>query len=164
MDDLTKFWARVDVHGDEKCWPWLGPIDHSGYGVSTPGNLPGSAHRVVYQELVGELLNDDEGNPLVIDHMCHDPATCDLVSECPHRRCCNPSHLRLTTRAENVAKGRALSRGAHVTHCPKGHEYTNENTYVYQKKNGGSARFCRACGRESGYAYRAKKKARKQMS
>jgi HNH endonuclease/NUMOD4 motif-containing protein len=32
------------------------------------------------------------------------------------------------------------------THCPRGHEYTEENTYRYLNKNGG--RGCRACARE----------------
>ena len=33
------------------------------------------------------------------------------------------------------------------THCPKGHEYTKENTYMCLKKNGKISRSCRICGR-----------------
>lgn len=34
------------------------------------------------------------------------------------------------------------------THCPRGHEYTEANTYVFKKKNGLLNRQCRACKQE----------------
>ena len=57
----------------------------------------------------------------------------------------NPDHLEPVTRGEN------LHRGAHrnkvKTHCPQGHEYTPENTYVWGDRN---FRQCRTCTRERG--------------
>ena len=46
------------------------------------------------------------------------------------------------SRARNAAALRA--RAAAITHCPRGHEYTPENTY----RNKRGKRICRACNRE----------------
>jgi len=39
------------------------------------------------------------------------------------------------------------------THCPKGHEYTKENTYTQIKTNGKTCRLCRTCHRENRRRY-----------
>lgn len=44
-----------------------------------------------------------------------------------------------------------------VTHCPAGHAYTTENTYLYTK-DGYTARQCRACKRASARAFWARLK------
>lgn len=162
VDPIARFWKKIDVRGPEECWPWQGIINPSGYGLTAPPGLPKEVHRAVYQLEVGDLHNDEQGRPLVIDHMCHDPKICHLSNECPHRRCCNPAHMRLTTRAENVTKDRAASGQGRKTHCPRGHGYTQGNTYVYYRKNGGPARFCRTCLRESNKKSRAKRRARER--
>lgn len=59
-------------------------------------------------------------------------------------------NLRWDTRSGNSLD--AVRNGqwhtANRTHCSQGHEYTPENTYVYQRKGGGTARFCRTCDRD----------------
>ena len=56
-------------------------------------------------------------------------------------------NLRWDTRSANghdaVRNGRNTM--ANRTLCPSGHEYTEANTYVYVKKDGNKARFCRTC-------------------
>lgn len=47
---------------------------------------------------------------------------------------------------QNVGSGRGGYQRA-KTHCPKGHEYTPENTYVYVRANGKSGRSCKTCDR-----------------
>jgi hypothetical protein len=49
-------------------------------------------------------------------------------------------------RARGIAPPRRPQRGpaAERTHCPQGHEYTPENTYVSARRG----RYCRACNRE----------------
>lgn len=57
-------------------------------------------------------------------------------------------NLRIGTFSDNaydkVRNGR--HHNACKTHCPKGHEYSAENTYVLPSRP--SARYCRACHRE----------------
>jgi hypothetical protein len=56
-------------------------------------------------------------------------------------------NLRWDTPTENnldiVANGN--HHNANKTHCPSGHEYTPENTYVMKKRNGMTYRVCRIC-------------------
>jgi hypothetical protein len=70
---------------------------------------------------------------LVIDHLCREPG------------CVNPLHMEAVSMETNTQRG-LLDRGAFqraVTHCPHGHEYTEENTAHRNDR-----RHCRACARE----------------
>ena len=66
------------------------------------------------------------------------------------------SNLAYGTKAENVRD--SIRHGTHSearkTHCPSGHEYTAENTYVTPKRP--DARYCRACHAEHSRAHKAK--------
>lgn len=113
------------------CWEWTGARDKHGYGrfESPHGYL---AHRFFWIELVGPIPG------LVIDHLCR------------NTRCCNPDHLEPVTQAENMRRAHgAAAMHAAKTHCPRGHEYTTENTYIDKR----GSRNCRACRRSgpSGY-------------
>lgn len=104
-DDLdADFWALVDTKGGDvdQCWPWTGSANIAGYGVF----LHYGAHRNAYR-----ITNGDIPEGMVIDHVCHDPEACPGGSDCPHRICCNPSHLAPALSSENTARGRS---SAHV--------------------------------------------------
>lgn len=66
----------------------------------------------------------------------------------------NLSNLAWGTRLENMLD--RVRNGIHSntrkTHCPRGHEYTPENTAIV---NGGRSRSCRACRRERHHEKRA---------
>lgn len=120
-----RFWAKVDLDGPNGCWLWTAkktPGKHAGYGVfAITAHVQPMAHRYAYELLVGPV---PEG--LVLDHLCR------------VRNCVNPVHLEPVTQRENIM--RQLNTGTE-THCPHGHEFTPENTYVAPK----GYRQCREC-------------------
>jgi hypothetical protein len=86
-----------------------------------------SVHRLVLLAFVGPCPDGLEGL-----HWDDDPANNRL------------SNLRWGTPGDNQRD--CIRNGNHwkvnITHCPRGHEYTDENTYVAP---GSGHRFCRAC-------------------
>ncbi len=114
---------RSKIEFTDTCWLWTAATSH-GYGrVQWDGRLH-QAHRVVYELLVGSI---PEG--LTIDHLCR------------VRNCVNPEHMEPVTNRENILRGEAPSAlHAKKTHCPQGHPYSEENTFV---ANG--SRNCKKC-------------------
>lgn len=128
-----RFWSKVDVRGPSDCWIWQASLNR-GYGQIGSGGKWGRplvAHRVAWELLKGPLPDG-----VVLDHMCHDAASCPVGLTCPHRRCCNPAHLRITTIGDNVSR----SLSARTT-CKHGHPWTPENTYFNAK----GTLCCRVC-------------------
>jgi hypothetical protein len=134
--------ARVVVD-ESGCHLWPGAGTAKGYGQIGwhESGVPRRSltHRAIYESTFGAIPDG-----LDIDHMCHDPERCkpDRAVDCPHRRCCNPLHLRPAKRRENVLRGAGFAADNAVkTHCPQGHPYDDANTYV--APNGW--RQCRVC-------------------
>jgi len=130
-------------NGDEGCLLWTGATGRGGYGrMKLDDGTTIAAHRFVLEFINGEPIPDGmQGG-----HVCHDKAvlagTCagDSTDDgCRHRACCNPEHLELQTPSQNTAAQDHAER--RVTHCPQGHEYTDENTRI--TKDG--KRKCRTC-------------------
>lgn len=139
-DWVKHFWSRVDkTGGPDACWPWTKARNADGYGVVATEKGPlATAHRTAFELTVGPVPKG-----LMLDHICH-TNDCTLGTHCPHRRCCNPKHLRPVTNAENASPERAFRDRSHrVTACPHGHEYTPENTRTDRHGH----RRCRACDR-----------------
>lgn len=113
------------------CWLWNGRLNKDGYGRTADDKL---AHRVSYTLLKGAIPDG-----LELDHLCR-------------VRCCvSPDHLEPVTQAENFRRSMpntqairkwTADRAARTTHCPYGHEYSAENTFL---KRG--MRNCRECHR-----------------
>lgn len=101
------------------CHNWTHKLSARGYAY----NFYGPVARQVWQSKFGVL-----DKSLVIDHLCRNPA------------CINTDHLEPVTQAENVRRGDVWKIHGLKTHCPRGHEYNEQNTRVYNGR-----RHCRAC-------------------
>jgi hypothetical protein len=143
--------AKLDTSDPEACWLWPGGTNGDGYGQLASNMRNHRAHKFFYEHMVGPV---PEGR--VLDHLCHDPETCEGGKTCPHRRCCNPKHLQVETNRENLMRGGTLAaENVAKTHCINGHEFTPENTH--HRSRGG--RECRECMRTRARDYgRAKRK------
>jgi len=116
------------------CWEWLAYRNYYGYGTLNVGGRMRLAHHAVW-ELIHQQprpQSNEAGEKLVSDHLCE------------NRGCVNPDHIEFVTNAENVRRGQSGRNNRAKTHCPKGHEYSAENTHV--TSNGW--RRCRTCIRE----------------
>jgi hypothetical protein len=128
---LAEFSVNVDRspgHGPAgDCHVWTGVRDPRGYGR-------------IRNKLATHfaLLFSGRERPSTSHGALH---SCDTTS------CVNPAHLRWGTQKENAgdASNRLRYPNARKTHCPRGHEYTKENTLSTERPEGWKDRRCRQC-------------------
>lgn len=131
MRTLEHIESRIIPEPNSGCWLWVGVTNQYGYGRLSEGHSKKlSAHRVAYELIKGPIPDG-----MVLDHLCRVPC------------CVNPDHLEPVTHAENCRRGNAgpvaAARQMAITHCPQGHEYSVDNTYVNKR----GARQCKTCMR-----------------
>lgn len=135
---LARLFKNLEVDKQTGCWLWTGCCSHYGYGVIKVFPKTLRVHRIAYEILVGPVANGK-----MLDHTCHKPDICDGGPNCIHRRCFNPEHLEQVDNLTNYRRGcgnkASIEWRRQVTHCPKGHEYNFENTYISRK----GSRCCR---------------------
>ena len=128
------------------CVLYTGRLNDAGYGAISSNGHPVLAHRLVYQELVGEIPGG-----ATLDHLCHSSdVTCPGGPSCVHRRCVNPNHLEPVSPVENNLRGRSRSaENFFKTECMHGHPFTPENTQLQGRlrSDGKPTRRCRTCQR-----------------
>lgn len=124
-----RFWPKVDRRSDAECWPWRAKPDRDGYGTFTVDGNNVRAHRFAYELTYGTI---DAG--LQFDHLCR------------NRICVNPAHLEPVTQLVNLFRGNGVGAvNRRKTHCPRGHDYTPANTWLYRAPDGHVRRHCRTC-------------------
>jgi hypothetical protein len=125
---VERILARIAID-ERECWAWQGATCF-GYGVVGMGRRSDGTqqtHRALYEIVVGPVPDG-----MQLDHLCR------------NRACCNPDHLEVVTRRENIMRGESTAAiNARKTHCKRGHEFTPEN--VHRGPTG--ARQCITCTR-----------------
>lgn len=131
FDNLIK---KLKPAGKDECWYWSAAINprHKRPMFWFKSEWLAAARAVMYFK---------QGYLTPGMHVCHDPVKCN------NKACVNPFHLREDTPSANTYD--LVTSGNHnmkrKTHCPKGHEYTEDNIYKYNNK-----RHCRTCIKEKG--------------
>lgn len=132
LDPLRRFKSKLFIdtlflHQNpnlDPCWLWRGKVNPDGYVSFRVDGITVVAHRWFYEQLNGKV-----NQFLELDHLCR------------IRHCMNPKHLEVVSSQENALRSSGFPAiNAAKTHCPKGHEYTADNLYVY---NG--SRQCKTC-------------------
>jgi hypothetical protein len=155
VEVIVRFLGYADRSGGpEACWLWTGNIEVTGYGnifVSGSKQRLHKVHRWAHEFFVGPIPDG-----LEIDHTCHTKQCPTPGHGDPHRRCVNPRHLEAVDHSTNVNRSQApeATRAYYeeyrdaVTHCSKGHEYTEENTQWRIIEKGYRTRRCAQCNRD----------------
>lgn len=139
LQRLRSFKPNRNHWTDYPCMEWDRSLTQGGYGQTrSPKGVTVYTHRLAYELVIGPIPVG-----LEIDHLCR------------NRKCFCPGHLEPVTRTRNARRIPTNLRGnpligelrkmatALMTHCKRGHIYSDENTLTTAK----GTRFCRLCRR-----------------
>lgn len=179
--NIETFWTRVEK--TNSCWFWKGAKTSAGYGHLVLDGTHEYAHRLTYRLENGPITEGLHIDHLCRVRHCVNPAHLEAVShaenvrrglapfgvlrsECKRghdisdpenvreltngtRQCLICHRIRMENRLAKLRK-RPWPR----THCPKGHEYTPENTQFSKQGH----RRCAECNRANALTHYRRKK------
>lgn len=106
----ARFWSKVEIKGEDECWPWLAGSKR-GYGQVDLPRLCGIKFKAIATRVAYFLYYGVDPGDKVVMHKCDNPP------------CCNPTHFELGTQKENMTdkknKGRGYSAENHEHHACK---------------------------------------------
>jgi len=116
-----RFWARVAKGSENECWNWTGAVTNHGYPALRIGvdSRTASARRYAYEQVRGVVDVEPDQDWI-------------FRGSCRNRRCVNPAHTEPTLRGATKTNR---------THCPRGHEFTQANTFI----EADGSRRCKRC-------------------
>lgn len=83
--DIARFFSRVEVKKQPKCWIYKGSYTSKGYPSLSLNNKSTPGHRFSYELFYGKIPEDH-----VVRHKCDNP------------KCVNPYHLETGTHQDNM--------------------------------------------------------------
>jgi len=130
-DTIDTFLEKL-VFPESGCWIFTG-CPAMRYPAISCGGVRLSVHRLAYELFVGAIPDEH-----------------DVHHTCENRRCCCPEHLKALTELDHYRLHKVK------THCNRGHEFTPENTYFWDKRPG--QQMCCECRRQNVQASRKRRK------
>jgi len=106
-------WSQIDKRGPKECWNYTGSNLSNGYGRIWNGDGHTVAHLVIWR-----MLRDP-------------PPTCqELRHQCGNRLCCNPKHLKIGTRSQNVEDSKRDGTYKAPHECEQKYKLTSEDHQI----------------------------------
>lgn len=123
----------------DDCDLWERATTSDGYGKKFIDRVDGKQISILVHRLI--WMQENGHTDLCILHSCDTPA------------CINLDHLREGNQQENMndMRERGRSKNSKTTHCPQGHEYTEENIYrpPIDKGHPHGQRMCITCRKQT---------------
>lgn len=88
---IGKFWLKVLRGSIDECWPWNGPMNEKGTGITrVPGCKTKNAQRIAWTIMNGRGIEPPKDHPI----------SCKEGTE----NCCNGAHLEVGTYVERARR------------------------------------------------------------
>lgn len=142
----SRIWHRVTPEPNSGCWLWVGAEDARGYGFLWDTAIAGRRRSILAHRYFFTALHGPVPDRLELDHLCRTHA------------CVNPVHIEAVPHIVNCRRGVVGINSRSKTHCPSGHLYDQDNTYILKRTG---ERRCIACSRERSRAYQIRKRSEK---
>ena len=106
---IKRFWAKVEIKCEDKCWNWTSFKIQRGYGRICLSSKNKKHKNILVHRLAYYLHYGVDPGELCVCHTCDNPS------------CCNPKHLWLGTYSDN--NNDKITKGRHNN--PKGSDHFN---------------------------------------